>query len=137
MTKHTTLLVASVKNEGPNILEWVAHHCLCGFDRIQIFQNDSNDTTPRTLRALDQLGVIEFFQNRNAEPGAHQRRAYRRASRSAAYAESDWCMVLDCDEFLAVKTGGGKVQDLIEACPDDADAILVNWRVFGLRVRPW
>ena len=63
MTKDTTLLVATVRNEGPNILEWVAHHRLCGFDRIQIFQNDSTDNTVRTLRILDRLGVIEFFQN--------------------------------------------------------------------------
>ena len=131
MTKDTTLLVATVRNEGPNILEWVAHHRLCGFDRIQIFQNDSTDNTVRTLRILDRLGVIEFFQNRNLEVGAHRRRAYRRASRGAAYAESTWCMVLDCDEFLNVKTGDGTVQDLIAACPTEADAILLNWRIFG------
>ncbi len=130
MTKDTTLLVATIKNEGPNILEWVAHHRLCGFDRIQIFQNDSTDTTLQTLRTLHRMGIIEFFQNRDAGD-AYQRRAYRRASRSAAFAQSDWCMVLDGDEFLNVKTGAGKVSDLIDASPDDADAILVNWRVFG------
>ena len=130
MTKDTALLVATIKNEGPNILEWVAHHRLCGFDRIQIFQNDSTDTTEQTLHTLYRLGVIEFFQNRDAGD-AYQRRAYRRASRSASFAQSDWCMVLDGDEFLNIKTGAGKVTDLIDACPDDADAILVNWRVFG------
>ena len=130
MTKPTSLLVATVKNEGPNILEWVAHHRLCGFDRIQIYQNDSTDTTVQTLRTLDRLGVIEYFDNRHNK-GAHQMRAYRRASRTPAYESSDWCMVLDGDEFLTVKTGDGTVSDLIEASPEAADAVLVNWRVFG------
>ena len=131
MTKDTTMLVATVRNEGANILEWVAHHRLCGFDRIQIYHNDSDDNTLRSLRTLARLGVIELFQNRGLEPGAHRRKSYRRASRSPAYAESAWCMVLDCDEFLHIKTGNGTVQDLIAACPDDADAILMNWRIFG------
>jgi len=125
-----TLLVATVKNEGPNILEWVAHHRLAGFDQIQIYQNDSSDMTVQTLRTLDRMGVIQYFPNRHNK-GAHQVRAYKRASRTEAHRDADWCMVLDGDEFLNVKTGKGTVQDLIKACPKDADAILVNWRVFG------
>jgi hypothetical protein len=129
MTEPTSLLVATVKNEGPNILEWVAHHRLCGFDRIQIYQNDSTDTTVQTLRTLDRLGVIEYFDNRHNK-GAHQMRAYRRAARTASYDDCTWCMVLDGDEFLSIKTGDGKVSDLIATAPE-ADAFLVNWRVFG------
>lgn len=126
----SSLLVTTVKNEGPNILEWVAHHRLCGFDRIQVFQNDSTDTTVQSLRILDRLGIVEFHQNRHHR-GAHQMRAYRRSSRSDTYGQSDWCMVLDGDEFLHVKAGVGTVADLIAACPEGADAILVNWRLFG------
>ncbi len=125
-----TLLVTTVKNEGPGILEWVAHHRLCGFDAIQVYQNDSTDTTELSLRVLQRLGVIEYYPNRHNK-GAHQLRAYRRAARTEAHQEADWCMVLDGDEYLNVHVGDGRVQDLIEACPDEADAILVNWRVFG------
>ncbi|NNE81398.1 MAG: glycosyltransferase family 2 protein [Silicimonas sp.] len=130
MTDDTSLLVTTVRNEGHTILEWVAHHRLCGFDRIQIYQNDSTDTTVKTLHTLAGLGVIEYHENRHKK-GGHQMRAYRRASRSEAYAECDWCMVLDADDFLNVRLGGGKVADLIAACPDKADAILVNQRSFG------
>ncbi len=130
MAKDTTLLVATVKNEGPNILEWVAHHRLCGFDRIQIYQNDSTDSTVQTLRQLDRIGAIEFHNNRHNK-GAHQMRAYRRASRSDAYRDSTWCMTLDGDEFLNVSVGDKTVQALIDACPDAASTILVHWRIFG------
>lgn len=130
MANDTTLLVATIKNEGPNILEWVAHHRLCGFDRIQIYQNDSTDTTLQTLRTLDRIGAIEFHNNRHNK-GAHQMRAYRRASRSEAYRDSTWCMTLDGDEFLNVKTGDRSVHALIGTCPDKTTSIIVPWRVFG------
>ena len=74
MTEPTSLLVATVKNEGPNILEWVAHHRLCGFDRIQIYQNDSTDTTVQTLRTLDRLHQHRHLMHRGAViPGKQQR----------------------------------------------------------------
>ena len=130
MNTSTSLLVATVRNEGPNLLEWVAHHRLCGFDRIQIFENGSTDMSVRTLRQLDELGFVEFHDMPD-EPGDLGQRACRLAAQTETYHTSDWCMVLDINEFLAVKTGGQQVADLINACPEDADAILVNWRVFG------
>lgn len=130
MAKDTTLLVATVKNEGPNILEWVAHHRLCGFDRIQIYQNDSDDTTVPILRQLDRIGAIEFHNNRHNK-GAHQMRAYRRAARSETFRDSTWCMTLDGDEFLNISVGDKTVGALIDACPDTASTILVHWRIFG------
>lgn len=63
MTDPKVLLVTTVKNEGPNILEWVAHHLLAGFDHIQIYQNDSEDSTQKHLRTLAKAGVIEYFPN--------------------------------------------------------------------------
>lgn len=130
MTKDTSLLVTTVKNEGHTILEWVAHHRLCGFDRIQIYQSDSADTTAETLQTLSELGVIEYHENRH-KTGAHHRRAYRRASQSEAFGQSDWCMALDGDDYLNITVGDGTVIDLINACPEDADAILVNRKSFG------
>ena len=39
-------------------------------------------------------------------------------------------MVLNGDEFLNVKVGERKIEDLTAACPD-ADPILINWKLFG------
>ena len=39
MNLGTTTLVATVKNEGPYLWEWVAHHNSMVFDNIVIFQN--------------------------------------------------------------------------------------------------
>jgi hypothetical protein len=123
------LLVTTVKNEGPNILEWVAYHRAIGFDRIQVYQNDSDDLTHRILRVLNRIGAIEYYRN-DCRKRQWQNKAYRRASSSEAYRQADWCMALDGDEFLNVKAGDGMVSDLTDAC-DHPDEILVNWRNFG------
>lgn len=123
------MAVTTVKNEGPYVLEWVAHHRLCGFDPILVFQNDSEDYTVSSLRLLHRMGIIQYFVNRNSE-GKYQTQAYRRASRTEAFRNAEWCMAIDFDEYIGVRTGSGRLEDLVDACPN-ADAIMLNWRNFG------
>ena len=76
------MLVTTVKDEGPNILEWVCYHRMIGFTDIVVFQNDSFDTTERTLWTLQEMGVIRYFNNNFRKPWVRanfQNRAYRRA----------------------------------------------------------
>lgn len=128
------LLVCTVKDEGPNILEWVAYHRTIGFTDIVIYENDSFDLTDRTLRVLDRIGAIRYFPN-SFRPGAisppFQNRAYRRASQLDIHDAADWCMALDSDEFLKINCGSGTVADLTAAVDPAFDAIRINWRIFG------
>jgi hypothetical protein len=129
-------LLASMKNEAPHLLEWVAWHRLVGFTDIVIAQNDSDDLTLEILRCLEQIGAITFLENSHLGPGgtavqSYQWRAYYHAAGTAAYQQSDWAMALDADEFLWVNAGGGRVGDLIDQLGDGADQIHVHWRVFG------
>lgn len=127
------MLVTTVKDEGPNILEWIGYHRMIGFTDIVVFQNNSFDTTAKTLRLLDEMGVIRYFNNDFRKPGVRttfQNRAYRRAARLPEFGAATWCMALDGDEFLRVNVGQGRVQDLIAAVPD-ADEVRLNWRIFG------
>lgn len=128
------LLVATVKDEGPNILEWLAWHRLIGFTDFMIFENDSSDLTDRVLRTLDRAGLVTYLANsfrKGAVAPPFQNRAYRRAARHPLYAEATWCMTLDGDEFLWVGAPGGTVQGLVASVPDGTDEIRINWRVFG------
>ncbi|WP_022703372.1 glycosyltransferase family 2 protein [Pseudorhodobacter ferrugineus] len=129
MTQPRAILIATAKNEAPYFLEWVAHHLEVGFTDIVIYQNDSDDLTHQTLVALRNIGAIEYYYNR-AVAGRHQVRAYTRSGNLPQYAESDWAMALDLDEFLVVKTGDGTIKDLMKALPD-SDCIQLNWRLFG------
>lgn len=129
MTEQRAFLVATAKNEAPYFLEWVAHHLEVGFTDIVIFQNDSDDLTHETLSALRSIGAIQYYYNR-AGAGRHQVRAYERSGVLDEYKNADWAMALDLDEFLVVKTGDGRIADLIAAVPE-SDLLHVNWRIFG------
>lgn len=122
-------LVATVRNEGPYLLEWVAWHRMIGFTDVIVFQNDSDDLTHETLRELSNLGLVEYRYNA-APRGRHQVRAYQRACRQEAYKASDWIMALDLDEFLTFNGPVSTIAQWLDTVPD-ADRILVNWRHFG------
>ena len=124
------LLVATMRNEGPFILEWLAYHRAIGFTDVVVCSNDCVDGSPAMLHRLQQLGLLTHLPidvRRGEKP---QLTAYARAEAAPVVGEADWVMVLDADEFLNVHTGIGRVTDLIAAVPD-ATAFLVNWRLFG------
>ena len=122
-------LITTAKNEGPYFLEWVAHHLEVGFTDIIVYQNDSDDYTHNILSALRDVGAIQYFYNK-AGRGRHQVRAYVRGGSLPEFKDADWAMALDMDEFLVVKTGNGRLEDLIAATPD-ADVHRINWRIYG------
>ncbi|WP_069300330.1 glycosyltransferase family 2 protein [Neptunicoccus sediminis] len=122
-------LVATAKNEGPYLLEWVAYHRSIGFDNIIIFQNDSEDFTGKILTCLDEIGAVRYRYNA-AKRGGHQIAAYNRSVRHAEYQSADWVMALDLDEFLVIKTGDGTLPALLSAAPK-FHRMLINWKLFG------
>lgn len=126
---HLATLVATAKNEGPFFWEWVAWHRSIGFEKIVIFQNDSDDLTHAILKCLEKTGAIRYFYN-EAAPNKHQIRAYQRSTQAQDYKDAAWIMALDIDEFMVIKTGDGTLTALFEAVPS-CDAILANWRLFG------
>jgi hypothetical protein len=129
MYKPKAFLVTTARNEAPYFLEWVAHHLEVGFTDIVIFQNDSDDLTHETLSALRSIGAIQYYYGRG-DAGLHKPHAYARAAKLKNYAQSDWAMALDMDEFLLVKTGDGTLTDLFAALPE-SDCIHLNARQFG------
>lgn len=124
-----SVLIATAKDEGHNILEWLAHHRLAGFTDFILFQNDSTDGTAETLTFLAEMGMIEYYPN-PAKPGRHQMRAYKRAAQMPTFQAADFAMVLDLDEFLNIRVGDGTLPDLLDILPG-FDHLVLNWRLFG------
>lgn len=128
MSRH--VLISSVKNEGPFLLEWVAHHLVLGFDRICIASNDCTDGTDRLLDALDAAGHIRHVPSQPQPGEIPQHVGYTRIRKLEPLEDSDWLMVLDADEFLNVHAGGNRVADLTALAAPDIDVIALNGLCF-------
>lgn len=126
------LLIATMKNEGPFLIEWVAWHRLIGFEDIIVAQNDSDDLTNEILMCLQGIGAIHYIDNSDSQGlKNHQFRAYRKATAHPVYKTAGWAMTLDADEFLAITVGDGQVKDLINELGHDVDQIHVHWSNIG------
>jgi len=124
------VLISSLRNEGPFLLEWVAYHRAIGFDRIVIAHNDCTDGSAELLAALDAIGWVTALENPVPEGTAPQQAAAQALAASGCIAPGDWVIWLDLDEFLNIHTGDGTVTALTEAI-GEAKALLVPWRLFG------
>ena len=124
------VLVSTMKNEGPYLLEWLAYHKSIGIDEFCLFSNDCTDGTNLILNRLDQMGVVRHFDNPLGPRMDPQRRAYSRAGKTDWVRSADWVLIVDADEFLNVHVGDGSVDALIDHC-GAPDAISVNWRLMG------
>jgi hypothetical protein len=120
-----------MKDEGPWLLEWVAFHRLIGFDRIVVLSNDCTDGTDALLDRLAALGRVRHLRNPVPEGARPQPAHLRCAGALPEVTGADWVMVLDADEFLAIRAGGGRLPDLIAALPPGAQAVALTWRLFG------
>ncbi|TMV66743.1 glycosyltransferase family 2 protein, partial [Thioclava sp. BHET1] len=121
-----------MKDEGPYLLEWVAHHLAVGFTDLLVYTNDCSDGTDRMLMRLEELGLAYHRENR-IPPGLRpQPSALNHAETEPLVAQSDWLMVFDADEFLCLRHGDGHIDSLISAMKDrDANGMVVTWRIFG------
>lgn len=118
-----------VKNEGPYLLEWIAHHSALGFDNIMIYDNNSTDGSDVILQRLDRAGVISYRHWPLGKAESPQITAYKNALPRMI---TDWVLFLDADEFLVLhkhKT----VNEFLATFDNrpEVTTIGVNWRIFG------
>ena len=124
------VLFSAQKNEGPFILEWVAYHKVIGFTDIIVFSNDCTDGSDDLLDALAAAGEVVHVRHTPGPDVKPQMNAAKIAMDRKLFADGDWVMWLDLDEFLFVQPGDHKVDDLITAA-GGAAGIAVAWRHFG------
>jgi len=127
------LIITCMKNEGPFILEWVAHHLAIGFDHFLVFTNDCDDGTVAILDALATAGVVTRLDNPYQQMGD----GYNPQKGALKYAESldlvrgaEWILVSDVDEFVNIHVGNGHL-DALFAATCGAELISMQWRLFG------
>ena len=124
--------VSMMKDEGPYVVEWIAHHLAVGFSDLVVFTNDCSDGTDAMLIRLEELGLAHHRRNAIPEGLRPQPSALNYAQDEPVVQNSDWVMVFDADEFLSIRHGDGTLDDLIAATKaDGANGIVVTWRIFG------
>ncbi len=132
--KLTTSIVATARNEGLYLVEWVAYHREIGFEDIFIYSNNNTDGSDDLLRALAAKGEIKWINNHIAPTSFPQEKAYSHAfSILPDILNFKWTLVIDLDEFFVIdRSRFGNVQSYLdwqETRP--VDAIGVNWLMYG------
>ena len=124
--------VSMMKDEGPYVIEWIAHHLAVGFTDLVVYTNDCSDGTDDMLIRLEELGLAHHRRNDIPEGIRPQPSALNHAQAEPVVQQSDWVMVFDADEFLSIRHGDGTLDDLLSATKaQGANGIVVTWRIFG------
>lgn len=138
---HGTLLALStMKDEGPGVIEWVAHHLAIGFTDVLVYTNDCSDGTDLILKRLQALDIGVHHRDNVMPPGIKPHPSMlKHAHDEPLVRASDWVLVLDADEFLCITHPSATLDGLVSALGEvGADAIVITWRIFGSNgVRDW
>ncbi len=122
------ILVAIAYNEARGVTEWLAHYLALGFDRIVVYDNESDDDTARILDGAATGGYpiqrIPWPSNTADSP---QMTAY--ADALTRFADATWIAFFDLDELLVLHAVD--LQEWLAAYPEDVSAVGINWLTFA------
>ncbi len=125
------LCVTTVRDEGPYLLEWIAHHRAAGITDFLIYSNDCSDGTAEMLKLLQQAGIVRHISHEKMPGKSIQWQALKAAWKHPLRQKADWILVSDVDEFINIKAEGHRFENLINSISPEADAIVLQWRLFG------
>ena len=126
------LVVTSMKNEAPFILEWIAYHKSIGVDHFLVYTNDCTDNTNQMLDRLEKLGHVTRRDNPwdKASGKKPQQVALKDTVKQQVYKDADWVLTIDVDEFVNIHVGDGTFTDLFRAS-NYPNVISFTWKFFG------
>ena len=127
-------VLATVRNEGPYLLDWIAYHLSIGFEHIFLYTNDNDDGSPALLEALAAHGVVTLIHNQSGKLVGPQYKAYAHALLLLPQIlDYRWTAVIDADEYIGYDTtmfaDFGEFVAWQETQP--VDAIALCWLIHG------
>ncbi|SFJ67098.1 glycosyltransferase family 2 protein [Jannaschia pohangensis] len=129
-TEERFLIISTMKNEAPYILEWVAHNRAIGFTDFLVFTNDCDDTTDALLDRLEARGILTHQVNTVLKRGPHKS-ALRWAKDHVLRHKATWILITDVDEFINVRSADGTIQGLLADLGPETDVVSFPWKCFG------
>lgn len=126
------LILTSMKNEAPFILEWIAYHKAIGAKHFLVYTNDCRDNTNEILDRLAEMGIVTRLDNPwdPASGKKPQHVALNDAMKQPAFQKADWVLTMDVDEFVNIHVGNGTFSDLFKAA-GNPNVISFTWKLFG------
>ncbi|OYX21903.1 MAG: glycosyl transferase family 2, partial [Rhodobacterales bacterium 32-66-9] len=138
---HGSLVALStMKDEGPTVVEWVAHHLAVGFTELMVYTNDCSDGTDRLLKRLEAMDIgVHHRENVIPEGMKPHPSMLKSAVGEDLIITSDWLLVLDADEFLCINHPSGTLDGMVaDLNAMNASAMVLTWRIFGSSgIRGW
>ncbi|MCA0042406.1 glycosyltransferase family 2 protein [Celeribacter litoreus] len=126
------LVVTTMRNEGPFILEWVTWYLMLGFDHIVIFYNDCTDHSPGLLRRLSDAGLVTAVEYKPKPKKPVKQTALPLIMAHPRVQAAEWVLNIDVDEFLVIHVGDGRLDDLFSAFKvNRLHGIGIYWKCFG------
>jgi hypothetical protein len=136
-TRSAAAVVATIRNEGISILEWIAHNRSIGFEKIFIYTNDNSDGSLPLLETLANAGEIRLIKNEVDKRVAPQAKAYEHSLQLLPeLRDYEWVAFLDADEFLIGNAGPDHtvvelLQKLEASAFENISTIALNWKWFS------
>lgn len=123
-------VAATVRNEGPFLLEWLAWQKMLGFTDVLFAFNDCTDHSADLMRVLECAGWCHAVEHtpgdippvRSGLDAIHAHPVVR---------ESDWLFICDVDEYLVIKQGHKSIGCFLSGKEHEFAGIAVQWKVFG------
>ncbi len=138
---HGSLVALStMKDEGPTVVEWIAHHFAVGFTEIMVYTNDCSDGTDALLKRLEAMNIgVHHRDNIIPEGMKPHPSMLKAAADEELIINSDWLLVLDADEFLCINHPSGTLDGMVaDLNAMGASAMVLTWRIFGSSgIRAW
>jgi hypothetical protein len=132
-SRYRACVLATARNEGLYILEWLAHHKALGFEHFFIYTNNNSDRSEGLLESLARAGQITLIKNQVGPGFGAQVKAYCHALQMLPeITEYEWTLVIDLDEYLVINETFSNLADYLNWCErGDVDVIAFNWFVLG------
>ena len=124
-------VVATARDDGPRLVEFVAHYRALGFGHVYLYSNDNADGSDALLSLLAEHGVITYIRNDSTGSVSPQRKAFEHSLwKLPELRRHEWVFYPDSDELLVLRDRfGHAITGVLAALPPRPPAaICYHWK---------
>jgi hypothetical protein len=122
-------LLATFKNEGMIIREWIEHYRWQGVEHIYLINNGSTDDFYAKIKPFVDGGYVTLYDM----PDRYQQvKNYNEVFNKYIKKECKWLAILDLDEYLFATSKDQSIRSIVQSADERGyNIIQTNWLMFG------